>query len=359
MLRTDIGDLTMEQLEPAVATLSHWPSSPHWTASERAAGPTLLATVCNTVPNATPVALWLGCGETQRVIDLGDTIGHPGDVGLTGLAWHAGRLYCAVQTSTESRIVVLDRSLSHVATIASAEFADLHSLTVMGDGLLIASTGNGRVLRHDFADGRIETLCDLSTEVHLNSACRDGEDLLVCCQSLQPLDRAARHGGIYSVAERRVLLDDLGYPHSVMHIGDEFLVLDSGRSRVLRFGRDGIRQEQRLEGFLRGASLSGGALFVAAGPQRLVSRSTGNIWHERTLREALTERLTLYELDAETLAVRSSRPVVAAGFELYDVLALPANAGLDPVPERLLPADPTAFARLFYNAFKTSQAGRG
>ena len=61
------------------------------------------------------------------------------------------------------------------------------------------------------------------------------------------------------------------------------------------------------------------------------------------------------ELDATTMALRGCHTIVAAGFEIYEILALPPEETLEPAPERVLPADQTAFARLFYNAFMELQ----
>jgi hypothetical protein len=360
-LNRDAGDLDAARLHSAIDILLGFPGTSHQTHVAAAPipagsrGPVVLATVCNTVPSAAPFALWLERGSEQVVVDLATVLDQPGDTGLTGLAWHAGQLYVAVQSTQQARIVVLDRQLAPVRTITDPRFVDLHSITTVADGLLIAATGNGMVLHYRFADGAIETLCTLGSAAHLNAACRDGADLLVCCQSVARItpqsDAAApRGGGVFSMAERRVLVGDLSFPHSVMPVNDGFVVLDSARSRVLRFDRDGIRQERVLEGFLRGICILGDRLFVSSGPQRLVSRSTGQIRHERTLREALAEQVVLHELDAATLDRRTRRPISVAGFELYEVLALPPDA-LDPPPERTLAADPTAFARLFFNAF--------
>ena len=298
MLSTEPGHLTEEHLERALTELCEGLPPPRSVtravaAVRASAQPPVLATVCNTTPNALQVALWLKRDGVQSVIDLADVLGEPGDVGLTGLAWHDGMLYCAVQSTTRPRILLLDRRLTPVRSITDPGFADLHSLTVEQDGLLIASTGNGRVFRYKFSDERLETLCALGDNVHLNSACRSGEGILVCCQDLSPLDPAARGGGVYDATARRVLLDGLGYPHSVMPAGDGFIVLDSGRGRVLRFGHEGVRQVCQLGGFLRGATLHHDTLFIAAGPQRLVSRSTGEIQHQRTMRQALQESVAL------------------------------------------------------------------
>jgi hypothetical protein len=166
-----------------------------------------------------------------------------------------------------------------------------------------------------------------------------------------------RGGGVFNMTDRRVLVGDLGFPHSVLAASDGLLVLDSARSRVLRFDRSGIRQTQKLEGFVRGICVLDDRVFVASGPQRLVSRSTGKIRLERTFREALTEHVVLHELDAATLQRRASRRINVAGFEVYEVLALPPDA-LQPAPGRTLPADPTAFARLFFNAFTALRSER-
>jgi hypothetical protein len=360
VLNRDAVELDATRLRTAIDALLTLPAGRTHVATVPAAmpaerQPTVLATVCNTVPSAAPFALWLGRGSDQAVVDLGDAL-EPGDTGLTGLVWHTGQLYVAVQNNHKARVLVLDRRLCPAGTITDQRFVDLHSLTAVPDGLLIVATGDGSVLHYRFSDHAIETLCTVGKEVHLNSVCRHGDDLLVCCQSLAPIvslpDGAApRAGGVFSVTERRVLVDGLAFPHSVMISNDGFIVLDSGRSRVLRFDRSGILQEQVLEGFLRGICLLDDRLFVSSGPQRLVSRSTGQIRHERTFREALAERVVLYELDAVTLKPRSTRRISVAGFELYEVLALSGDA-LELVPERTLPADPFAFARLFFNAFQ-------
>ena len=61
-------------------------------------GVTLLATVCNTLPNARPYALWLARKDEQYLVDLSDTLDQPGDIGLTGLTSIGDKLYAAVQS---------------------------------------------------------------------------------------------------------------------------------------------------------------------------------------------------------------------------------------------------------------------
>jgi hypothetical protein len=54
----------------------------------------LLATICNTVGQASPYALWFAEGERQFVADPSDEIGDAS--GFTGIAYHEDRLYLAV-----------------------------------------------------------------------------------------------------------------------------------------------------------------------------------------------------------------------------------------------------------------------
>ena len=61
---------------------------------------------------------------------------------------------------------------------------------------------------------------------------------------------------MFDATNSRVLLDGLGQPHSLMRDGDGFLVLDSGGGRVVRFDAAGVRQEQPLDGFLRGCGVN-------------------------------------------------------------------------------------------------------
>ena len=58
-------------------------------------GVTLRATTCNTVGVASAFALWLSDGAQHYVVDLSDHM--QGSGGLTGIAFHGGRIYGAVQ----------------------------------------------------------------------------------------------------------------------------------------------------------------------------------------------------------------------------------------------------------------------
>ena len=318
-------------------------------------GVCLLASVCNTTFNAAPFALWLACGETQHVVDLSGALNRPGDSGLTGLAWHDGTLYAAVQNSTEPRIVLLDRGLAPIGALSSPMFADLHSLHKAGDALLVAATGQETLLRLDLAARTVLPLCQSKEKIHLNSACYDGDALLICYHRQSGQDRRIPVGGVMDAATGRVLVQELGLPHSLMPHRDGFLVLDSVGARVIRFDRSGVLKECQLAGFLRGAATAGDTLFVASSTLRYVSRSNPVVTPARNLWQVMAERVRIYLLDADTLQLRAEFDPVLPGFEIYELLAVEAGA-IDPPAQRLLQPDRSAIAQLFYDAAKRAYA---
>ena len=85
-------------------------------------GGVLIATICNTIGEASPYALWIWDGYRAYVADL---TAHVRDAsGLTGIAYRDGRVYVAVQAN-ETRVVVLDLALNVVDVIASDSMHDL------------------------------------------------------------------------------------------------------------------------------------------------------------------------------------------------------------------------------------------
>jgi hypothetical protein len=156
-------------------------------------------------------------------------------------------------------------------------------------------------------------------------------------------------------ATGRVLVQELGLPHSLMPHRDGFLVLDSVGARVIRFDRSGVLKECQLAGFLRGAATAGDTLFVASSTLRYVSRSNPVVTPARNLWQVMAERVRIYLLDADTLQLRAEFDPVLPGFEIYELLAVEAGA-IDPPAQRLLQPDRSAIAQLFYDAAKRAYA---
>ncbi|MEJ0017937.1 MAG: hypothetical protein WDN25_15500 [Acetobacteraceae bacterium] len=323
----------------------------------------LLATVCNTTPNAVPFTLWYACGADEYLVDLSDVLGLPGDGGLTGLACVGDRIYAAVQSSDAPRILVLDRALAHVATITHPQFKDIHSLHGMESALLVCSTAAQSVLRvdidrHEVASSGVTTLCTFDSPVHLNSACFDGADLLVCCHYPERVIAGAMGGGVINATHRQVVLGGLTQPHSLTPNGSGYLILDSDGRRIIRFDHTGVTGQQALSGFPRGIATANGALFVASSAGRVISRKNPVAPPGRQFWQAVAEPPAIHELDEWSLARRAMHIPLIAGFEIYELLAFSGAGAIAPAPDRLIRPDPLSLARAYYEAAKHALAQR-
>jgi hypothetical protein len=319
-------------------------------------GVTLLATICNSTPNAVPYALWLARGHEQFLVDLSDTLGQAGDCGLTGLACHGDRIYVAVQSSAPGRILILDRRLTPIGVIGSPEFADIHSIHIAAGALIVCSTGSQSVIRVDLGDHSTIRLCAFEASIHLNAACFDGEALLVCCHYPSRVVPEAVGGGVINAGRRRVVLAGLGQPHSLLPYKSGFLVLDSEGHRVVWFDHTGIRLQTELSGFLRGIAAAGGSVFVASSAGRVISRKNPAVPSARDFWNMEVAGVCIHELDAATLAVKAVHAPLVAGFEIYELLALEGVRAVDPPAERLLVPNVEAMARAYYESAKRALA---
>jgi hypothetical protein len=321
-------------------------------------GTTLAATVCNTTSNMAPYSLWIAKGEREYLVDLTDLLHPEQDVGLTGLTYHKGKIYLAVQSGVNPRILVFDRHLECVETITHPDFNDLHSLSIAKGCLLVASTGNQSVIAIDLENHGTSTLFRTDHKVHANSVVQDATGLLVCCQSPRHLFSTASQGGVLDITNQRVIVDGLGYPHSLQPSGNKFIVLDSSGERIIRFDRSGVVQQQAASGFLRGAAAGAGCLFVAGSVGRIISRKNPQPVTSRASWEALSERVCIHELDEKTLALRRTHFPLVAGFEIYELLVLEGNDTVESPSGRLLMPTQYGFSRAFYEAAKSAAADR-
>lgn len=311
----------------------------------------VLATICNTVGEASPYALWLSDGERQSVVDLSDDIGAAS--GFTGIAHHKNRLYLAVQ-SPDARIFVLDMHLNVVETITHPLFDDLHSLRVVGDTLFIVSPRSGALLCRDLNTGEISVRTRFDPSAWVCDALCLPDDVWLCCHDLAPLDPTADGGGVFSIRERKAIIGGLHGPHSIIPYRDENVILDSARGQLVFFRPDGPRRTVQLQGFLRGAVRTGpDTLLIAGGPNRTISRKNPEGDGRRALFEVLDERLRLFEVTNGAIA-RVTLPEMP-GFEIYDLYVCPAGL-LSPAPERIIPAEPGLFARFWYTSLITAKA---
>lgn len=307
-------------------------------------GVTLLATICNTVGVASAFALWLSDGEQQYVVDLSEHMQDAG--GLTGIAFHGERIYVAVQ-SGQPRILVLDLALRVVEVIQNDHFNDLHSLHIAGDALFIVSTRNGQLLKRDLATGATSVIADFDPAAWVSGVLCRPDDIWLCCHEVWRLDPTAQGGGVFSIRRGRKLLDGLLRPHSLIGYRGGFVVLDSGNARVAYFDHDGIKQSCQLHGFPRGVAVAGEAtLLVAGGPHRTISRKNPAGVAGKSFRDVAYERLKLFEV-THGEHIRTFVPELP-GFEIYDLIVLPANAAIRPADDRVVRLEHGMFARLYY-----------
>jgi hypothetical protein len=310
----------------------------------------IFATICNTVGEASAYSLWFTDGTRQFVADLS---GHLDDAGgLTGIAMHNDRIYLAVQ-SPVSRILVLDQTLRVVDTIRHEGFNDLHSLHVVGDFLMIVSARSGLVFRRDLRTGEMAEQARFAPHAWVCDALCTAEDIWLCGHDLSYLDPAAKGGGIFSIRQRRAIMDGLSGPHSIIPYRDGYVVLDSANAQVVFFVPGGARQTVQLQGFLRGAIAVGNdTLLVAGGPDRTMSRKNPEGDGARGLRQVLHERLRVFELK-QNEPIRIFLPE-CPGFEIYELFLLPEGTVLRPAADTIIAAEPGLFARYFYTSLITA-----
>jgi hypothetical protein len=320
-----------------------------------AQGSPLFATICNTVGEASAYSLWFTLGGAQYVADLTD---HLKDAaGLTGIAFYNGRIYVAVQ-SHASRILVLDMELNVVDTITHEGFSDLHSLHVVGDTLLVVSARSGCLFRRNLETGETTVYVRFDPRSWVCDVLCTPDDVWLCCHYLSYFDPEARDGGVFSLRDRRAVVDGLSGPHSLIPYRDGYAVLDSANARLVFFKPGGDRRAVQLQGFLRGAQISGeDSLLVAGGPDRTMSRKNPEGDGSRDLREVLQERLRIFEVKqgALTRVIMPECP----GFEIYDLFAVPAAAGFRPAADRIIPAEQGLFARYYYTSLITAHVRAG
>ena len=315
-------------------------------------GTALFATICNAVGETSPYTLWFTDGRRQFVADLSEHMAEA--AGLTGVAFHDGRLYLAVQ-SHQARILVLDMSLGLLDTIRDDLFNDLHALRIAGGQLLVVSARGGAVVRRDLTTGESAALVRFDPRAWVCDVFPTADDLLLCAHNLPFLDQAATGGGVFSVRQRKAIVSDLSGPHTIIANGADLVVLDSAHAQVVFFGMEGERRRVALKGFLRGAVVTGpDTMLVAGGPDRTISRKNPEGDGLRGLRQVLDERLRLFDMKGDV--VTSVFIPEAPAFEIYDLLRLPADAGFRPDPARIIPAEPGLFARFFYTSLITAHA---
>lgn len=203
----------------------------------------------------------------------------------TGLCALGEEIVVAYQRP-EACVGVLDaRTLQLRLEAPLAGARDVHSLAAWNGGVAVASTGTDEVLwyRYDGTSFTDRTVLwsggnGDADMLHVNGVAVHNGTLLCCAfgqrKSQSDLWSDARRGFVYDVVNCRVVLDDLGHPHSVSSVGDELYLCESSR-RLFRSIR---RPVATLNGYTRGVTpLDDTRVLVGTSVGRVTSRSTGRI----------------------------------------------------------------------------------
>src|ERR1019366_315177 len=144
-------------------------------------------------------------------------------------------------------------ALNVVDTITHEGFNDLHSLHVVGDFLMIVSARSGYLFRRDLRTGEMTVQVQFDPRAWVCDALCTANDIWLLKHNVPYLDPAAQGGGIFSVRERRAIMDGLSGPHNIIPYRDGYVMLDSANAQVMFFVPGGARRTV----IPRGAIVSG------------------------------------------------------------------------------------------------------
>jgi len=248
--------------------------------------------------------------------------------GATGLCAVGDEILVARQAPDASVMVLDARTLQLRMEVPLPNARDAHSLVAWQGGLAVASTGTDEVVSYRYdgngftdptvlwsvGDGDGDTL-------HVNALVVHDDALLGCAfgprRSANDLWSDARGGFVFDLVNRRVVLEDLGHPHSLVSLGDALYLCESSR-QVFRSVSGPIAT---LDGYTRGAAHLGGArMLIGTSVGRVKSRSSGRMLSPGDDgRPAGTCALHHVGLDG---SVHETISLANYGREIYDVLPL-------------------------------------
>jgi hypothetical protein len=216
--------------------------------------PQYLALVDPAGGTATPV-----CPELREIED---------GVGVTGVCRHDGGFACIVQTAPRSTLCLLDADFRLLEAHRMRLGTGAHSLLSRDSMLYVVSTANDTVVRVDpsGAEEVVWRYSDAEYAAHMNSIVDHRGALLISGFGAIARREDTRGRGIVAdISSGETVLEGLNQPHSLISLGDRFLLCDSETSVVLD------SQGQRLEldhTYLRGLAVDGDTLYVGSSMSR-------------------------------------------------------------------------------------------
>jgi len=218
------------------------------------------------------------------------------------------------------------------------EVEDPHAILVSGEGLVVTSTGNDRVISYPCRGSEVDlTSANIlwippgsrgqKDTHHLNSICFKGDSLLVSAFGLKVgrLWKSARRGYIFDTTRNREVLGRLSHPHSLLADGEDLFYCESTAARVKK--NESTFYEFR-SGYTRGLAKIGHTLIVGRSSWRRVSRSTGLVSHFEGWGSPIGG-CSLTFLDLVDRRVVGSIDLGSFHDEIFDILAVKIDRPVD------------------------------
>jgi hypothetical protein len=246
----------------------------------------LLVSFCYTRPLGHAIARIDTCSDAFEWIDLSSV---PAPVyGATGLARVGARYYAALQVkfgeAFGTQLIELDEHARVLRTAPLTHIRDAHSMIAWNGELLVVGTGTNQVFALAWPDGEAP-----ASRVFYEQ--EPGADTLHM-NSLQAFDGRVylsmfgkRSGDEWYRADDGQVLDlnaggaivarGLRHPHALFVVDDTLMCLESRGGAAIPVSGRPLAPFARLPGYLRGACVADGALFIGASMARGHSKSRG------------------------------------------------------------------------------------
>jgi hypothetical protein len=321
----------------------------------------VLVSCCNTGNSAHPLVLAYYDLETQEIawVKLDDVPVNVGQItGSTGLIRHQDNYFLGLQgIHAPAAVLRLDRDLRCKDVIRLPGVRDIHSLRAYGTSLYAASSGTDELYVVDLENG--ETRChfrfplggDVHADgnvrapgrdpgyVHLNDYIQFQGKEYVLGHTNPFGDAMRRNGFVYCLTDRKVVVDELEHPHTLMVLNERLAVLDSARALVLYVDDGPTKPWLKVSGgwVLRGACQHDNFIYLAMSSRRLFSRKRGMLkLYVDDNEDIIGNEIYmswLYCFDKAGRALQWRRSLTEVTAEVYDL----AYVAYRPAEDRLMP----------------------